>query len=275
MGGQDAGQRYYRGTMGRFWSVDPGGIATANPADPTSWNRYAYVQGDPVNHADRHGLFLDAEQCIDDPDACEDEDWGGSGGGGGGGGCGYANGFNLLDGPTPDPGCPVQPTPPTSTAPPPSCDDLLMASLTNFLSGTKFASDAFAFEAAGASYNIDPRLIAAMAFAENGQAKNNPFGLGPNGSSSFSALGSALASLGSTLDRYIYSWHETTVSQLWSGNTWQVDPKKKWITIQYPAYCVGTTSADVAGCQATGANISQFMVKMTANPNSLGFPCPE
>jgi len=45
--GQDyAQQRYYNAGMGRFWSVDPG---PANLGNPASWNRYAYVSGDPVN----------------------------------------------------------------------------------------------------------------------------------------------------------------------------------------------------------------------------------
>ena len=43
-----------------------------DPKDPLSWNRYAYVNGDPVNHRDRRGLY-DADWCDpDDPDDCED-----------------------------------------------------------------------------------------------------------------------------------------------------------------------------------------------------------
>ena len=42
--GQDyAEQRYYNAGMGRFWSPDPGGIKTAVPSDPGSWNRYGYA----------------------------------------------------------------------------------------------------------------------------------------------------------------------------------------------------------------------------------------
>ena len=53
--GQDyADQRYYN-QAGAFWSPDPGGISTAQPGDPTSWNRYAYVNGDPVNFHDPTG----------------------------------------------------------------------------------------------------------------------------------------------------------------------------------------------------------------------------
>ena len=51
-----AQQRYYARTIGRFTSPDPGGTWTAKPANPASWNRYAYVQGDPVNGSDPTGL---------------------------------------------------------------------------------------------------------------------------------------------------------------------------------------------------------------------------
>jgi RHS repeat-associated protein len=54
--GQDyADQRYYNNLQGRFWSPDPSGIATAHLKNPTNWNRYAYVQGDPVNFNDSTG----------------------------------------------------------------------------------------------------------------------------------------------------------------------------------------------------------------------------
>ena len=50
-----ADQRYYDRGSGRFLTVDPGGIATADLGNPGSWNRYAYVYGDPVNYADPAG----------------------------------------------------------------------------------------------------------------------------------------------------------------------------------------------------------------------------
>src|SRR5690242_5078168 len=34
-----ADQRYYAVGMGRFWSADPGGMASATPINPNSWNR--------------------------------------------------------------------------------------------------------------------------------------------------------------------------------------------------------------------------------------------
>src|SRR5262249_32357598 len=42
-----ADQRYYWVGTGRFDRADPGGMATANPVDPGTWNRFAYVSGDP------------------------------------------------------------------------------------------------------------------------------------------------------------------------------------------------------------------------------------
>ncbi len=50
-----ARNRYYTRTWGRFLSPDPC-VASGGPADPGSWNRYAYVQGDPVNFNDPGGL---------------------------------------------------------------------------------------------------------------------------------------------------------------------------------------------------------------------------
>ena len=50
-----AQQRYYSSTLARFTSPDPY-RASGGPADPQSWNRYAYVQNDPVNGNDPRGL---------------------------------------------------------------------------------------------------------------------------------------------------------------------------------------------------------------------------
>jgi RHS repeat-associated protein len=50
-----ADQRYYWSAMGRFLTPDPY-QASGGPTDPQSWNRYAYVQGDPINYNDAAGL---------------------------------------------------------------------------------------------------------------------------------------------------------------------------------------------------------------------------
>ena len=51
-----ADQRYYGVGAGRFGTADPGGIWTADPAAPGTWNRYAYGNNDPANSNDPEGL---------------------------------------------------------------------------------------------------------------------------------------------------------------------------------------------------------------------------
>jgi RHS repeat-associated protein len=57
-----ADQRYYAVGTGRFNSPDPS--TGVNAGDPGSWNRYAYVQGDPVNFNDSEGLEGWPLDCI-------------------------------------------------------------------------------------------------------------------------------------------------------------------------------------------------------------------
>jgi RHS repeat-associated protein len=52
-----ADQRYYASSWGRFLTPDPY-KASAGAREPGSWNRYAYVQGDPVNYLDPDGLVI-------------------------------------------------------------------------------------------------------------------------------------------------------------------------------------------------------------------------
>jgi RHS repeat-associated protein len=50
-----ANQRYFTSISGRFLTADPY-RASGGAADPSSWNRYTYVTGDPINRFDRSGL---------------------------------------------------------------------------------------------------------------------------------------------------------------------------------------------------------------------------
>ena len=50
-----ADQRYYATGAGRFMTADPY-KASAGSGEPESWNRYAYVESDPINFADPKGL---------------------------------------------------------------------------------------------------------------------------------------------------------------------------------------------------------------------------
>jgi RHS repeat-associated protein len=48
--------RKYPPVQGRWLSPDPAGLAAANPANPQSWNRYAYVLNNPMSLVDPLGL---------------------------------------------------------------------------------------------------------------------------------------------------------------------------------------------------------------------------
>ena len=48
--------------------MDPGGVKTASLGRPLGWNRYAYVEGDPINSTDRHGLYM-CVGCGDEPES--------------------------------------------------------------------------------------------------------------------------------------------------------------------------------------------------------------
>jgi RHS repeat-associated protein len=67
-----ADQRWYAQGQGRFLTSDPY-QASGGPTDPASWNRYAYVQGDPVNYADPSGLAR--MECNFTRAGCSASDW--------------------------------------------------------------------------------------------------------------------------------------------------------------------------------------------------------
>ena len=287
--------RYYSSQWGRFLSPDRG-WRSARMGNSQTWNRYAYVGGDPANRNDPNGLDeFDADGC---PDGiiCVYGDDGLGGEGDGGDPCEQPGSCQCSDGttspwcitgttspppdpepppPEPPPPDPQEPPPPPAPPPPPSCDQMLTRVVADYLAGhgSPLSSLSGTLVQVGESDDIDPRLFAAMAVGENGRAPNNPFGLGPNGSTPFATLSAAISAVGNTLDRYIYQWNETSVSALWSGNTWIVKRRKPWVTIQYPGYCVGVTPEGKAACQKTGNTIAAFMKSMYGNPASLAFPC--
>ncbi len=59
-----AQQRYYSSTWGRFTSADPYTMS-GGMGNPQGWNRYAYVENDPVNANDSSGLM--ADPCYGEP----------------------------------------------------------------------------------------------------------------------------------------------------------------------------------------------------------------
>jgi RHS repeat-associated protein len=66
--------RYYSSVQGRWltadWSVTPEPVPYAKLGDPQSLNLYAYVDGDPTNHADPDG-----HACYDRNNGCGSKSW--------------------------------------------------------------------------------------------------------------------------------------------------------------------------------------------------------
>jgi RHS repeat-associated protein len=162
-GGKASGsldQRFYASTYGRFTTVDPSkrGISTGAPQ---SWNRYAYVEGDPVNGNDPTGMFnLPRDYCEEypnDPDCyCFP-----------GGPNPNVSGFGLMGcgGPAPDP----EPAPA-----PPKCPD----NIRNFFDTLTPIASSLADQ-----WSSSTNAILALSAYESGwlgqhaQDLHNPFGL--------------------------------------------------------------------------------------------------
>ncbi|HVA62862.1 MAG TPA: RHS repeat-associated core domain-containing protein, partial [Terriglobales bacterium] len=93
-GGQyDFFMRELNPIQARWWTPDPAGLAAVDPYNPQSWNRYAYVGGQPLSFVESFGLD---RVCIDDglgTMQCVDTDPGGIGTGGDGGGGGGGTGL--------------------------------------------------------------------------------------------------------------------------------------------------------------------------------------
>jgi RHS repeat-associated protein len=73
--------REYNAIQSRWPSPDPAGIAAVSPADPQTWNRYAYVRNSPLSFIDPTGMDgLDYYNCEQNPGACADnwEDFSGA-----------------------------------------------------------------------------------------------------------------------------------------------------------------------------------------------------
>jgi RHS repeat-associated protein len=61
-----ADQRYYVNNFARFMSADAY-KASAGQGDPSSWNRYSYVGGDPINYVDPSGEFRKVPDIFRNP----------------------------------------------------------------------------------------------------------------------------------------------------------------------------------------------------------------
>lgn len=65
---EDFTYRRYSPVQGRWISPDPAGMGAVNPANPQTWNRYAYVLNNPLSYKDPTGLWCVWEDGTHDDD---------------------------------------------------------------------------------------------------------------------------------------------------------------------------------------------------------------
>lgn len=254
--------RYYHSGFGRFLSADPY-VSDRQMANPQGWNRYAYVEGDPVNYYDPKGL--DRIYPMLDPG----NSWAWVGGGGGGGACqlrwsGGENGywsFNCYLVPIDTPTARVVPEQPKSSK---DCDtDLTSSQLDDYLKEKRspLAGEGDRLIHWGRQYNVDPRLVIALAGAETTFGNHITRGEynawnwlynGPGKEASFVSWNSAIHSVTKGLGGS-YLHHAT-------------DPRTDTESV-YGKYCVGPDCAN--GLK----NLNLFMREQGANTSGLEFPC--
>jgi RHS repeat-associated protein len=264
--GQDyADQRYYGVGTGRFFSPDPYRALLTSPIDsanPASWNRYSYVQGDPVNSYDPSGLLLAAPgeaSTICGPHGlfCEGPDDfnygftfgfgtgddGNSGGGSGGGGHEDDRTRCEID----------------------------AATIDNYISATPIFGNAKlskplagmgnSFIDAALQYDTNPAVVVGIGFWEShwgydqrNSGNNNAFGLlHADGSFlTFDSWEDGIFSATKTVDS-AYDRGKMSVSDLYSGAA--------------GGYCTGK------GCSNAIKTIEQRVRGLGEDPNYLGFDC--
>ena len=260
--------RHYSSGLGRFLQTDPYG-GSARIDGPQSWNRYAYVEGDPMNLFDPEGLF--ALQAPIPPTTFPPVNVYGSPilgliGGGAGGGVREKTAkpveIDLGGGPV-------------------LCS-FSAQSLLSYMNNTAAytaqgklitnkplatLANAQALMAAGANYNVDPRVLLAIGFVEgkwggdsSAANTNNTFGLMPGGTlASYSSWSASITAAASTVAAHIAAG-QTTIASLYSGNTATQNGG-------LAAYCVGT------GCAAKVAILNSKLAGQNNKQSTIANEC--
>jgi RHS repeat-associated protein len=261
--------RSYVNRLGRFSSPDP---LAGNTNNPHSLNRYSYVGNDPVNAVDHLGLGPDP--CANDPNQCvsvtasdpsdlfvgfmfypanpllyelklESSPYFGRG---------------MIDNPPPPISLGPAPEPPP---PPQSQCAVTPQSLDSYLASknSPLAGQGRNLFNAGSQYNVDPRLIVALAGAETtfgtditrGQfnAWNWQYN-GPGNQAPFSSWAAGINAVTRGIGGPLY---------------FGANPPLTTAPAIYGKYCYG------AGCATGLNNLTTFLKQQGADPNSLKFPC--
>lgn len=279
--------RYYSNAYGRFMTPDPYTNSGRLNA-PQTWNRYTYTGGDPINRIDPMGLDYfdpidpgncpfgaDFFTCVGPGGACQGFEDGDASSQSPEDGCGPPSGPCVgTDGfaPSPTPYCQAQGGPPTPPPPPPApvagpdCTQTLTAEITKelgFYSGgaspLNTSQNIQALIQAGATADVDPRFLAALAGAESGfgihitwgpyNAWNNAAHRPPN--SPYGSWTQAINGVANLIAGRLYFGSGLTT-------TYTIYPR-----YQGPGYQTGLK------------NLNSFLTAMGGNPNLLTDPCDQ
>jgi RHS repeat-associated protein len=290
-GNDYADQRYASPGVGRFITPDRG-TGGAQPADPGTWNLYAYVAGDPINRVDHSGNVYVAIPAPGDDggggSGCYDDGDDDTCGGLGGSPCFGGNGFVGQPGPLcpPTAGPPQNSPPPPAPPPPPTCFGVLVDTIETDLSffGSPMATYALAYDFVSDAMQdgINPLLVLAISGEESkfgtgsaSQSTQNAFGLtykarNANGTVSYPLINynyqggpgwaGGISDAATTVMNQIAKGNNT-VSKLYSGNP--------------GAYCVNVPGQP---CSTGAGNVESYFELFGGgnpnNPTNLLWPCP-
>ena len=275
--------REYNATWGRWISPDPAGLAAVNPANPQTWNRYAYVGNNPLSFTDPQGLLTTSCAYGETGDICNQPpppttaydcsspfaaetnaacsgiflDFAGEGWNPDGF-CSDFSYFCNSGGGAAKP--PSAETAPNGTKPCP----VSAASINEFLASkdSPMAGQGQNFFNAGEKYNVDPRLIVALSGAETSFGKDitwgqyNAWNWGWNASNRSNSPFSSWAAGISAVSEGIHAGYL------------QARPPLTTAGAIYSKYCQG------ADCTNGLQNLNTFLTQQGGNPNALQFPCP-
>lgn len=257
--------------------------ASGGPSDPGSWNRYAYVGGDPLNRVDPTGKAwcLDYLRSCDpacESGICEDGPNGGGGGGGGGEGnfCGADSFFS------PGTACfTLITTVPTiegmgNDKKATGCEAQLTARIDGFLmgKGSPLAGLGSTFVGNAKSAGVNPYLLVAISGAESSfgtsgssRRTSNAFGLMTRKGEDYvlknfnGDWSAGIAQVSRTVDNMFIKGN-ITVSLLYSGKG--------------GAYCVDTPAFP---CSNGARNVASIFSELGGgdpeNPVDLLWPCKD
>ena len=254
--------REYSPLQGRWWTPDPAGLAAADPNNPQSWNRYAYVNGSPLNATDPLGLLV-ADGGTTTTEVCSPWNFEYSGGEGSlyllylGENCHEHTTFDG-DAPPDNGGGGQQIT----TQSPNGAACISGASIDAFLAqqNSPMVGEGNDFLNIGRQYNLDPRLLVSIAGAETSFGKNITAG-------QYNALNDLYNGMNSPFPSWARAINGAAYSLTNPANGYDLSNT----ATMYAVYCsTGTT------CGQGLSNINAYMRQLGANINALHFPaCAE